>query len=159
YRDAPLAAHTLFPSLVAPSTFAILEPMQPAASLGQVRPTKYLLRPKPGSLETLGILFCLCLICATTLRAQPFLLTNAAQILSLSPSQAAQRLPVRVQGIVTAAEPGWAEAGKFFIQDETSGVFVGKSDCHVEPGDVVEVTGFAHPGSYAPAITSPKCQL
>src|SRR5262249_44741014 len=31
-------------------------------------------------------------------------------------------------------------------------------ECRVEPGDVVEVTGVAHPGSYAPAITSPKCR-
>ena len=132
--------------------------MQPAASAGQGRGTKCLLRPKPSRAFPVGLLFWFCLTCAIPASAQPQPLTNAAQILSLSPSQAAQRLPVRVKGIVTAAEPGWVGTGKFFMQDETSGVFVGKSDCHVEPGDVVEVTGVAHPGSYAPAITSPKCQ-
>jgi hypothetical protein len=35
-------------------------------------------------------------------------LTNAAQVLSLSAEQAAQQLPVHVRGVVTAAEPTWA---------------------------------------------------
>src|SRR5689334_18647853 len=47
-------------------------------------------------------------------------LTNAAQVLSLSAERAAQRIPIRVKGIVTAAEPTWG--GKFFVQDDTSGV-------------------------------------
>jgi signal transduction histidine kinase len=84
------------------------------------------------------------------------LLTNAAQILSLSEERAAQKIPIRVKGVVTAAEPTWS--GKFFIQDETSGVFVGnRSGYRPEPGDVVEVSGVSYPGSYAPTITSPTC--
>jgi len=84
-------------------------------------------------------------------------LTNAAQVLSLSAGRAAQKLPVHVRGVVTAAEPTWG--GKFFVQDETSGVFVGnRTDYHPEPGDVVEVTGVTHPGAYAPIITGPKCK-
>src|SRR5262249_35437790 len=69
-----------------------------------------------------------------------------------------QKIPIHVKGVVTAAEPTWG--GKFFVQDETSGVFVGSrssSDYRPEPGDVVEVSGVSYPGSYAPTITSPTC--
>lgn len=90
----------------------------------------------------------------TATPSQP-LLTNAAQVLSLPGERAAQRAPVRVKGVVTAAEASWG--GKFFIQDETSGVFVGnRSEVHPEPGDIVEVTGVTHPGAYAPTITGAK---
>jgi signal transduction histidine kinase len=101
-----------------------------------------------------GLVIGACLILAShALAADP--LTNAAQILSLSGQQAAERLPAKVRGVVTAAEPGWG--GKFFVQDETSGVFVGnRSDPHPEPGDLVEVTGVTHPGAYAPTITGAK---
>jgi signal transduction histidine kinase len=81
-------------------------------------------------------------------------LTNAAQVLSLSGEQAAERLRVELRGIVTAAEPTWG--GRFFIQDETSGVFVENlATIHPEPGDLVELMGVTHPGAYAPIITSP----
>jgi len=84
------------------------------------------------------------------------LLTNAAQVLALSAERAAQKIPVRVKGVVTAAEPTWD--GKFFVQDETSGVFVGsRSNYRPEPGDVVEVSGISYPGKYAPTISSPTC--
>jgi len=90
--------------------------------------------------------------------AQAELLTNAAQVLSLSAERAEKRIPVSVKGVVTAAEPTWN--GKFFLQDETSGVFVGNSTSggRPEPGDVVEVTGITHPGAYAPIITRSKWQ-
>lgn len=80
-------------------------------------------------------------------------LTNAAQVLALSAELAGQQLPVQVRGVVTLAEEHWG--GRFFIQDESSGVFVeyvGK--VHSEPGDVVEVTGVTHPGAYAPIINA-----
>ena len=90
-----------------------------------------------------------------TLPAKAELLTNAAQVLSLSAERARQKIPVNVKGIVTAAEPGWTN--KFFLQDETSGVFVGNSPSgRPQPGDVVEVTGATYPGAYAPTITSAK---
>lgn len=82
-------------------------------------------------------------------------LTNAAQVLSLSGDQAEKRLPVHVQGVVTATEPDWA--GRFFVQDKTSGVFVELiSTNHPEPGDVVDVAGVSFPGAYAPIISLPK---
>ena len=84
----------------------------------------------------------------------PTLLTNAADVLSLPEKLARQEVPVRFRGIVTAAEPGWR--GQFFIQDDTSGVFVENlSDDYPKPGDVVEVRGFSQPGAFAPIISKP----
>ena len=109
------------------------------------------------SLSASSLIACLALLGAAQAQAEPELLTNAAQVLSLPGKRAEQKLPVRVKGVVTAAEPAWG--GKFFVQDETSGVFVGRgSELHTEPGDVVEVTGVTHPGAYAPIITSASCK-
>ncbi len=84
-------------------------------------------------------------------------LTNAADVLSLTAEQAKQKIKVSVVGVVTVAEstPNWK--GKFFVQDATGGVFVNntkKSQPHV--GDVVQVRGESHPGGYAPDITQPE---
>ena len=82
-------------------------------------------------------------------------LTNAAQVLALTVDRAAQHLPVRVSGIVTLAEPGWE--GRFFLQDDSGGVFVELiSTNHPEQGDVVAVSGVSSPGGYAPMITAPE---
>lgn len=95
----------------------------------------------------------LLLLCGLpSLRAD--VLTNAAQVLSLSAAQAEQRYPVQVKGVVTAAEPDWA--GRFFVQDASSGVFVELiSTNHPVAGDEVEVSGVTLPGAYAPIITQP----
>ncbi|HWD94179.1 MAG TPA: histidine kinase [Verrucomicrobiae bacterium] len=84
----------------------------------------------------------------------PALLTNAADVLSLSADEARRNIPVQVRGVVTETEPTWG--GQFFIQDDTSGVFVeSRSDEHPVPGDVVEVKGVSQPGAYAPIISQP----
>lgn len=104
----------------------------------------------------LAVIFCFVLPAAraqTTSNA-PTVLTNAADVLSLSVDQARKKLPVFVHGVVTAAEPTWR--GQFFVQDATSGVFVeNKADDHPEPGDLVEVKGFTQPGAFAPIISKP----
>jgi signal transduction histidine kinase len=82
------------------------------------------------------------------------LLTNGAQVLSLSAERAALGVRVFVTGVVTAAEPTWG--GRFFVQDSTGGVFVENlSDHQPKPGDWVEVAGVSHPGAFAPIITKP----
>ena len=84
----------------------------------------------------------------------PALLTNAADVLSLPENLARLKIPVRIRGVVTAAEPGWG--GQFFVQDDTSGVFVeNRSDQAPRPGDVIEVDGISQPGSFAPIISRP----
>jgi signal transduction histidine kinase len=82
-------------------------------------------------------------------------LTNAIDILSLTPEQARSGIPVTIQGVVTVAQPDWG--GQFFVQDATAGIYVNNlSDHRPLPGDLVRVTGFSDPGGFAPMITWPK---
>jgi signal transduction histidine kinase/CheY-like chemotaxis protein/HPt (histidine-containing phosphotransfer) domain-containing protein len=56
---------------------------------------------------------------------------------------------VRVQGVVTLQRPG----GLIFIKDETSGLAIQtQQDTAVEPGDRVDVVGFAAAGEYTPVL-------
>jgi signal transduction histidine kinase len=81
-------------------------------------------------------------------------LTNASDVLSLSPRQAGKHIPLLVRGIVTAAEPQWN--GQFFVQDSTGGIFVENlSQRQPEPGDLVEISGVSHAGAFAPIIGQP----
>src|ERR1035441_5625345 len=94
---------------------------------------------------------------ALTAAAEPAgqILTNAADVLSLSAAQAAHRINISIEGVVTAAETNWG--GRFFVQDSTAGVFVDNSSGTPQPvpGDVVAVTGTGHPGGYAPVVSRP----
>jgi signal transduction histidine kinase len=124
-----------------------------------LRETIVVLYIQTGSrcLRKLLLVFALSVVFGSQAKVQAELLTNAAQVLSLSAERAAQKIPVHVVGVVTAAELSWG--GKFFVQDESSGVFVAnRGDFRAEPGDVVEVSGATRPGSYAPVIVSPKCK-
>ncbi|MGA2871650.1 MAG: hypothetical protein ABSF34_21125, partial [Verrucomicrobiota bacterium] len=47
-------------------------------------------------------------------------LTNAADVLALSATEASSNIPVSVKGIVTAAETSWE--GEFFVQDASGGI-------------------------------------
>ena len=67
-------------------------------------------------------------------------------------------LRVSVRGVVTAADP--VLKGRFFLQDSTAGVFVDNIyGPHVEPGDLIQVTGITYAGAYAPTVTAPKLQV
>lgn len=91
---------------------------------------------------------------AATLRAETSPLTSSAAVLALTGEQAAQRLPIVVTGVVTAAEADWN--GQFFVQDETGGVFVENlRRVGPVPGDIVTVNGVSHPGAFAPIISAP----
>lgn len=81
-------------------------------------------------------------------------LTNAADVLALSPDRAWHSIPVSITGVVSAAEPAWV--GRFFVQDASGGVFVNNGD-GVQPsaGDLVSVTGITIAGGYAPCIDKP----
>src|SRR5262252_4343251 len=68
------------------------------------------------------------------------IVTTAAEILSLTPDQAARDIRVSVTGIVTVAESNWK--GRFFVQDSTGGVFVNnETEPGPLPGDLVQVNG------------------
>ena len=84
-------------------------------------------------------------------------ITNAFSVLSL-PGASAWGKTVTIRGVVTSAEaitaikPDWE--GKFFVQDDTAGIFCEDANHHrPAPGDLVEVTGTSHPGGYAPFIS------
>ena len=84
----------------------------------------------------------------------PVTLRTAAEVLALPPPVAITHLPVVLRGIVTAAEPDWG--GKFFVQDETGGIFVNSAGRQPLVGDVVEVTGISGAGAFAPVINGAR---
>jgi len=97
----------------------------------------------------------LAVLAAARLAADTPVLTDAASVLALPAERAGERLPVRLTGIVTAAEPDWQ--GQFFVQDETGGIFV--ENLHrdpPEPGERVVVEGVSHPGAFAPIVSAPR---
>ncbi|HTL69138.1 MAG TPA: histidine kinase [Lacunisphaera sp.] len=80
------------------------------------------------------------------------LLTTAAEVRDLPATVAEKKLPVRLRGIVTAAEPDWQ--GKFVLQDDSAGIFVQNIGAQPAIGDVVEVNGHTGPGWFAPVVQS-----
>ena len=65
-------------------------------------------------------------------------LTNAIDVLSLPAERAAEGIEVSIKGIVTAAQPDWQ--GKFFVQDESAGIFVVLTNtAQPSPGDLVRL--------------------
>jgi len=86
------------------------------------------------------------------------LLTNAVDVISLPAEKASLSLKVLVTGVVTASDP--ALKGRFFVQDATSGVFVDNvNGTHLEPGQLVEVSGITYAGAYAPTVTAPQVRV
>ena len=81
---------------------------------------------------------------------RPQTLDSAAEVLSLPASAAASQIPVRLNGVVTAAEPDWQ--GKFFMQDASGGIFVYSLGRQPAVGDTVEVNGRSSPGAFAPTV-------
>jgi PAS domain S-box-containing protein len=78
-------------------------------------------------------------------------LSTAAQARSLTPQQAAERLPVRLRGVVTFYDEVLYSR---FVQDETAGIYLREMTNlpALRPGQVVEVEGVTSPGEYAPII-------
>lgn len=109
---------------------------------------------KPASCTLLAVIGLM--VCSSAFsRDSNEVLTNASDILALPSERAAESIRISITGVVTAAEPSWA--GRFFVQDDSAGVFVdnagGRSPV---PGDVVAVSGFTVPGGYAPCIDRPR---
>jgi signal transduction histidine kinase len=108
-----------------------------------------------ASARLLGFVFILA-VGPLLVAAQPSVewLTNAISVISLPAGKAALSLPVKVTGVVTAADPSLN--GRFFVQDSSGGVFVDNANGRrPEPGEMVEVSGITFPGAYAPTITAP----
>ena len=92
------------------------------------------------------------------LAAQPALtnqtLETAAQIRQLTPEQAAQHIPVRLDGVITFLDLN--EYFRFF-HDQTAGIYFSLDDASNYPslkaGDRVVMAGVTSPGEYAPIVT------
>lgn len=78
-------------------------------------------------------------------------ITSAAELRRLTPEEAGRYLPVKLRGVVTFFDEGLFSR---FVQDETAGIyFRGLTNAvELQPGQVVELEGFAGPGEYAPLV-------
>jgi len=81
-------------------------------------------------------------------------LTNAQQVHWLTPQQATNRLPVRIQGVVTCALPGFGAA---VVQDDMAGIYIDhwNSSLGAPPqvGEWVQVKGVTDPDyQFAPRV-------
>jgi len=84
-------------------------------------------------------------------------LTTVRQIRALTPDQAREARPVRLNGVVTAFS-GWRNS--FFIQDATGGISVDRTDhADVHLGDRVELIGVSSPGMFAPMAVASSVRV
>ncbi|MDA1275280.1 MAG: PAS domain S-box protein [Verrucomicrobia bacterium] len=86
----------------------------------------------------------------------PGVLTRAAQIRKLPRELAAQRIPIRLTGVMTYTDAEW-QLG--FIQDRSGGIFVAMNQPEIRPGQWVELTGRTDPGGYVPMIIEPEYRV
>ena len=76
-------------------------------------------------------------------------LTRIADVMRLSKREAAHGLPVRLQGVITFADPDWHNA---FLQGPDDAVFVDLKQGDARPGHWVELTGHTAQGGFAPEV-------
>jgi signal transduction histidine kinase len=83
-------------------------------------------------------------------------LTSAAEVRRLDDAAAAQAHAVRIEGVVTYYNPELR--GDLVVQDATAGLYVlVKTDVpELQIGDHVVVSGYSHPGSFAPVLAAQK---
>ena len=85
-------------------------------------------------------------------------LTEVSDILKLPREVAAQRLPVRLRGIVTYADAEWRNG---FVQDKGDAIYVDldPGQTGIQPGQWVELIGVTSPGGFAPEVLSSAVQV
>ena len=87
-------------------------------------------------------------------------LVRVAQVMDLTPQDAAQRHAVRANGVLTYYDPAYR---LYFLQDESGGIYLDLSyvkqtgDLHA--GQRVEVIGFTGPGRYLPMIRAESVRI
>lgn len=85
-------------------------------------------------------------------------ITTVAGVRQLSDRDAADALPVQLEGVVTFCDPIWHH---FYLQDSTAGTYVKYTGEHPDLRDGVRVrlTGLSGPGNYAPVVVAPKIEV
>jgi signal transduction histidine kinase len=87
----------------------------------------------------------------------PPVLKSVIQVHNLTTETAARKIPVDIQGTITAVAPlfhRWVA-----IQDETRGTFVrldSVSDCDPKVGELWNIVGHVQPGDFAPVVVAEK---
>ena len=82
-------------------------------------------------------------------------LTQAAQVLQLTPEQAKTGFPLQLQGVVTYADANWEI---WFLQDATAGLYLHRTNTLpvLAVGDTIEVTGISEGDGFAPVVREQK---
>ena len=87
-------------------------------------------------------------------------LRTVAEVRALKPEQAVNKIPVRLEGVVTYFDENLFSR---FIQDQTAGIYLqfpkDVGPPMLEPGQTVEVTGYGSPGEYAPVVMVDKIRV
>ena len=85
-------------------------------------------------------------------------ISTIGEVRELNPDQAAQQLPVRIEGVITFCDDNWKSA---FIYDESGGIFfkAGCSEFGIDAGDQVLLRGVTAPGDFAPIIRPTQLEL
>ncbi len=85
-------------------------------------------------------------------------LTTAAEVRALPLERAALRLPVRLDAVVTFADPAWRLC---FVSDGSGSIFVRVKDgpFTIEAGQRLHVEGHAEPGDFAPVVDAARVQV
>ncbi|MBI4325633.1 MAG: sensor histidine kinase [Chloroflexi bacterium] len=92
--------------------------------------------------------------CGESVDANSLSLTNAAQIRSLTKSQASRHLPVQLQGVVVLKGPG-----SVVLEDSTAGIYSEEGNgilSRFQSGDWLSVTGMTDPGTFGPFVKISK---
>ena len=81
----------------------------------------------------------------------PAALTQISDILKLKRDEAARQIPVKLQGVITFADPDWHNV---YLQDKGGAIYVDSNQRDLKSGQWVELTGRTSPGGFAPEVLS-----
>ncbi|MGA2244642.1 MAG: PAS domain S-box protein [Verrucomicrobiota bacterium] len=88
------------------------------------------------------------------------LLVRVAQVMDLTPQEAAQRHAVRANGVLTFYDPAYS---LYFLQDESGGIYLdlsyAKQEGDLQAGERVEVIGLTGAGRYSPVIAAQSIRV
>ena len=109
-------------------------------------------RPGPG----FAVLCALLLFVWSVAAQQQTEIRTAAEVRRLTAAEAAQRLPVRLRGVVTFFDENLFSR---FVQDDTAGIYLGTNTPALKAGLVVEIEGTTSPGEYAPIVETERVKV
>ncbi|MEO8481663.1 MAG: response regulator [Acidobacteriota bacterium] len=85
------------------------------------------------------------------------LLTNVRDIRQLAPDEARRGYPIQIRAVVTTQLRVGSNAG--FVQDGTSGIFIGAADGALPVGRLADISGVTAAGDFAPIISNGRLRV